>query len=27
MMNGGPATAWGPRALRSFDEAIEEFRS
>jgi AhpD family alkylhydroperoxidase len=21
-MNGGPGTVWGPRALRSFDEAI-----
>ncbi len=21
MMNGGPGTVWGPRALRSFDEA------
>ena len=23
MMNGGPGTVWGPRALRSFDEAVE----
>ena len=23
MMNGGPGTVWGPRALRSFDEALE----
>jgi len=22
MMNGGPGTVWGPRALRSFDEAL-----
>ncbi|MGH9020193.1 MAG: carboxymuconolactone decarboxylase family protein [Acidimicrobiales bacterium] len=22
MMNGGPATVWGPRALRSYDEAV-----
>ncbi|MDE2281394.1 MAG: carboxymuconolactone decarboxylase family protein [Actinomycetales bacterium] len=22
MMNGGPGTVWGPRALRSFDEAV-----
>lgn len=21
-MNGGPATVWGPRALRAFDEAV-----
>lgn len=21
-MNGGPATVWGPRALRAFDEAL-----
>jgi len=21
MMNGGPGTVWGPRALRAFDEA------
>jgi AhpD family alkylhydroperoxidase len=21
-MNGGPGTVWGPRALRSFDEAV-----
>jgi len=27
MMNGGPGTVWGPRALRSYDEAGEEFRS
>jgi AhpD family alkylhydroperoxidase len=25
MMNGGPGTVWGPRALRSFDEAVAEF--
>jgi len=25
MMNGGPGTVWGPRALRAFDEAVEEF--
>jgi AhpD family alkylhydroperoxidase len=24
-MNGGPGTVWGPRALRSFDEAVAEF--
>ncbi len=24
MMNGGPGTVWGPRALRSFDEALAE---
>jgi AhpD family alkylhydroperoxidase len=24
MMNGGPGTVWGPRALRSFDEAVLE---
>lgn len=23
-MNGGPGTVWGPRALRTFDEAVEE---
>lgn len=23
MMNGGPGTVWGPRALRAFDEALE----
>jgi len=22
VMNGGPGTVWGPRALRSFDEAV-----
>jgi AhpD family alkylhydroperoxidase len=22
LMNGGPGTVWGPRALRSFDEAV-----
>ena len=22
MMNGGPGTVWGPRALRCFDEAV-----
>jgi AhpD family alkylhydroperoxidase len=21
-LNGGPGTVWGPRALRSFDEAV-----
>lgn len=24
MMNGGPGTVWGPRALRSYDEAVAE---
>ena len=24
MMNGGPATVFGPRALRAFDEALED---
>lgn len=24
LMNGGPGTVWGPRALRSFDEAVAE---
>jgi AhpD family alkylhydroperoxidase len=24
LMNGGPGTVWGPRALRSFDEAVED---
>jgi AhpD family alkylhydroperoxidase len=24
LMNGGPGTVWGPRALRAFDEAVEE---
>ena len=23
VMNGGPGTVWGPRALRAFDEAVE----
>jgi AhpD family alkylhydroperoxidase len=23
-MNGGPGTVWGPRALRSFDEAVAD---
>ncbi len=23
MMNGGPGTVWGPRALRAFDEATQ----
>ena len=23
-MNGGPGTVWGPRALRSYDEAVAE---
>ncbi len=23
VMNGGPGTVWGPRALRAFDEALE----
>ena len=27
MMNGGPGTVWGPRALRSFDEALEARRA
>ncbi len=27
MMNGGPGTVWGPRALRSFDEAVEARRA
>lgn len=26
-MNGGPATVWGPRALRAFDEAVEARKS
>lgn len=25
-MNGGPATVWGPRALRIFDEAVADRR-
>lgn len=25
VMNGGPGTVWGPRALRSFDEALADF--
>ncbi|NNN02947.1 MAG: carboxymuconolactone decarboxylase family protein [Acidimicrobiaceae bacterium] len=25
LMNGGPGTVWGPRALRSFDEAAAEY--
>ncbi|MBW4029592.1 MAG: carboxymuconolactone decarboxylase family protein [Acidobacteria bacterium] len=24
MMNGGPGTVWGPRALRSYDEATSD---
>lgn len=24
LMNGGPGTVWGPRALRAFDEALDE---
>lgn len=24
MMNGGPGTVWGPRALAAFDQALEE---
>ncbi len=27
MMNGGPGTVWGPRALRSFDEAVAALRA
>ena len=27
MMNGGPGTVWGPRALRSFDEALDALTS
>ena len=27
MMNGGPGTVWGPRALRSFDESLADLRS
>jgi AhpD family alkylhydroperoxidase len=27
MMNGGPGTVWGPRALRSFDEAKADLAS
>jgi AhpD family alkylhydroperoxidase len=27
MMNGGPGTVWGPRALRAFDEALQETKS
>ncbi len=27
MMNGGPGTVWGPRALRSFDEAVADRKS
>lgn len=23
MMNGGPGTVWGPRALRAYDEALD----
>ena len=26
-MNGGPGTVWGPRALRTFDEALEARKS
>jgi AhpD family alkylhydroperoxidase len=25
-MNGGPGTVWGPRALRIYDEAVEDRR-
>ena len=25
MMNGGPGTVWGPRALAAFDQSLEEF--
>ncbi len=24
LMNGGPGTVWGPRALRSYDEAVSD---
>ena len=24
MMNGGPGTVWGPRALRAYDEAVAD---
>jgi AhpD family alkylhydroperoxidase len=27
LMNGGPGTVWGPRALRAFDEAVAERNS
>ena len=27
MMNGGPGTVWGPRALRAYDEAMTERRA
>lgn len=27
MMNGGPGTVWGPRALRAFDEALAALRN
>jgi AhpD family alkylhydroperoxidase len=27
MMNGGPGTVWGPRALRSFDESVAALKS
>jgi AhpD family alkylhydroperoxidase len=27
LMNGGPGTVWGPRALRAFDEALAERNS
>ncbi len=27
MMNGGPGTVWGPRALRAFDEAVAALAS
>ncbi len=26
-MNGGPGTVWGPRALRIYDEAVEDRRA
>jgi AhpD family alkylhydroperoxidase len=27
MMNGGPGTVWGPRALRSYDESVAALKS
>ena len=27
VMNGGPGTVWGPRALRAFDEAVDARKS
>jgi len=27
MMNGGPGTVWGPRALRAFDEAEQDINT